>query len=272
MGGTKRETAGHDAVALQAIVTTQAAYYYADGISLKPCNWVKVYGAPGHTVVCNVTAGGAIIGLSDPNDGSQLPGILNDGDGASYGTGPYRPMLDADGFTWFLIRGTRSISTQTQASASNLLLIAGTVADQDDPNHPVSIFPSFQDYWDANPQNDPNQHFVGYAYMSGAPSDGVTPCCVQVKADSADWGFVRVTVNGHATVVGATSEYPQSRDVNLQSDGCASILLVDTAAESVQFTIALPNAPGTDQLGPFTVRFQAFPAAIAPAQREGNVA
>ncbi|HVW53572.1 MAG TPA: hypothetical protein VHC91_24720 [Trinickia sp.] len=271
MGGAKRDTAGHDTVSLQAIVTTQAAYYYADGISLKPCNWVKVHGAPGHTMICNVTVGGEIIGSSDPNDGSQLPGILMAGEGTSYGTGPYRPMLNADGFTWFLIRGTRSKSTL--ASASNLLLISGSVADQDDPDHPVSLSPSFQDYWDANPQNDPNQHFVGYAYTSGAPSDGVTPCCVQVKADSSDWGVVRVAVtSGHATIVDASSEHPQWRDVKLQSDGCATILLVGKTEESVQFTMTLPNAPGTYQLGPFAVRFQAFPTSTAPAQRDGNLA
>lgn len=262
MDGMKRETGEHDAVPVQAIVTAQAAYYYAEGTSFKPCNWVTVYGAPGHTVICNVGAGGEIVGASDPSDTSQLPSILHDGDGVSYGTGPYTPILNRRGVTWFLIRGTRPPSAH--AYASNLLSIEGDVADQDDPAHPATLSATFRDYWDANPQNDPDEHFIGYAYTTGAVADGLTPCCIYVKADSQDLGFVRVTVSGElpgtkcsASIVGAPPAHPDWCDVKLQSDGSATILLVDTVAELVSFTLGLPNAPGTDQLGPFAMRFSA---------------
>lgn len=255
MAGTTRDTGENATVPLRMIVTSRAAYY-ADGISLKPCNWVKVDGPAGHTMNCNLSSGGEIIGLNDPNDGSQLPSILYGGDGTSYGTGPYLPTLDENGFTWFLVRGE---NPSLPHAASELLVVTVNVTDENDDSNTATKYPTFQDYSDANPQNDPNQHLVGYDYTTGAPADGVTPCCLYVQADSASWGVVRVTVTaGSATVVGSPPEHPHWNDVNLQSDGCATILLVDTNAESVKFTIGLPKAPGTDQLGPFTLDFLSF--------------
>lgn len=260
LSDNKHETKEHATVDLQMIATSQAAYY-ADHFPLKPCNWVKVYGPPGHTLTCNISAGeGEIIGLSNPSDNSQvsqLPSILYDGDGTSYGAGPYSPTLDTKGVTWFLVRGRYSSKNHAM---SELAVITVNAKDQQDEENSATKEPTFQNYWDANPQNDPNQHFICYNYTSRVPADGATPACIYIKADSASPDVVRVNVTeGNATVIGAPPKHPHWRDVTLDGNGYATILLVNKAAESIKFTIGLPNVPGTDQLGPFKVDFYSFP-------------
>lgn len=261
MGETKRERDGEPSVPLQMIVTTGAAYY-AKHYLINPCNWVKVYGPPGETIDCTVSYGLEMIGVPDPGDTTQLPSILYPGNGQSYGSDTYSPALNEAGFTWFLVRAKQS----TVSQATSELLVGTVYADvHKDPNNSIAKMPTFGLYLDGNPNNDPTVHFEGYNYTTGAPADGLTPCCIYVQADddpSKSGGVVRVEIKdktSSAAIVGAPTAHPLWLDVALESDGTAAILIVDAKAEAVPFTIGLPYAEGTNLLGPFTMYFDSFP-------------
>lgn len=254
MGSDNREATAPP-TGTPAIISTAQAAYYAEGTSLQPCCWVNVYGPPGDTMVCNVSENATLL---------VPPPQSYDGDGASYGTGPYNAILDVNGMASFIVRA--QFPSPSINARSNLLLVTASARDPRG-GPPLFGYPTFQPYTDANPQNLKTEHFVAYNYTTGAPADGLTPCCIYVKADSAKWGVVQidiVTKNSLAKVVGATRE----GWVNLQSDGSAVIVLTDIKAEIVQFTIGLPHAPGTDQLKPFTVNFCEYPGYPAPSSQD----
>lgn len=254
MGGAKHESGGKPTVPVKLWITSPAAYY-DDSLSVSPCNWVKVHGPRGHTMSCNVGAGGEIVAPSDPQN---VPGTLYSGDGIPLGTGPYEPVLDEHGFAWFLVRAR---SPALPKRVANLLMVPTTVWDRDDPDNSDTKNPSFQDYTDAGAHDRSNEHFIGYASTTGAPADGVTPCCIYVMTDqSGKAGTLRVTiVTGSATVFGVQPTNPRQYDVPLENDGCAAVTIVDTIAEPVQCTVRLLNVPGTDQLAPITMRFVTVP-------------
>lgn len=261
MGESEREPGGQPSVPLQMIVTTWAAYYF-DSLLINPCSWVKVYGPAGHTINCTVLPGVEMIGLANPDDTTPLPSILYPGNGQSYGSdSTYPAILNDDGYTWFLVRGKFSATTK---AASELFFTSVQAEDANGDGNSVSKQPSFQLYSDGNPSCDPTVHFEGYNYTTGAPADGLTPCCIYVQADPGkSGGYVRVQItdkNSSAQIVGAPeTRQPQWLDVPLESDGTAAILIVDPKDEAVPFTIGLPYAQGTNHLGPFTMYFHSFP-------------
>jgi hypothetical protein len=202
-----------------------------------------------------------MIGLADPDDTTQLPSILYPGDGQSYGSDTYSPMLNDDGYTWFLVRAPYSATSQM---ASESFFTSVQAEDANGDGNSVSKQPAFQLYSDGNPSSDPTVSFNSYNYTTGAPADGLTPCCIYVQADpKSSGGYVRVQIadkESSASIIGAPpTRVPQWRDVPLERDGTAAILIVDPKDEAVPFTIGLPYAQGTNQLGPFTTYFHSFP-------------
>lgn len=252
MDDAERESGGKPTVPVRMWITSPAAYY-DESLSIRPCNWVKVHGPRGHTMNCSVAMGGEIVA---PRDRDDIPGTLYNGDGIPLDTGPYQPVLDEHGFAWFLVRAR---SPALHKRVSGLLTVSTTVWDQDDPDNSDTKSPSFQDYKDATAHDRPNEHFIGYASTTGAPADGVTPCCIYVMTDqSGTAGMLRVTiVTGSATVFGVVPTNPRQYDVPLESDGCAAVSIVDALAEPVECTVRLLNVPGTDQLAPIAMHFVA---------------
>lgn len=248
MDSDNREPAGQAPASVTVTATTLAAYYIDDN-SLKPCCWVNVYGPPGDPVSCDLTDGELIVPPS---------GNLYDGDGTSYGTGPYVPKFDNNGAgVAFLVRAPYSSAPNDVSK-----LFAIVVNAKDLKGGPVATGNlAFQKYTDANPYNHSNKHLVGYNFTTGAAADGIAPCCVYVKADSDKWGVVRVSVDGSATIV--ASGGLQTRDVNLAEDGTAVIMIVDKTAETVNVNVSLPRSPGTDALSQFQVSFAAVPKVSA---------
>ncbi|CAB3716827.1 hypothetical protein [Trinickia soli] len=240
MDSDNRDPAGQAPASVTVVATTLAAYYIDDN-SIKPCCWVNVYGPPGDTVYCDLTGGELIV---------PPPGNLYDGDGTSYGTGPYKTTFDNNGGgVAFLVRAPYSLAPPDVSK-----LFAIVVTAKDPSGGPTATGnPSFQKYTDANPYNHPNKHLVGYNFTTGAAADGVAPCCVYVKADSDKWKVVRVSVDGSATIVASGGS--QQRDVELEEDGTAVIMIVDKTAETVNVNVSLPNSPGTEALAPFQVSF-----------------
>lgn len=263
MSRAKHDAAGQPSAPIQLSVSTGAAYF--DGsLSIAPCDWVKVSGPPGHTMSCSVAAGGEIIGLPDPKDESGFPSALYDGglsSGISYGTGPYPPVLDENGFAWFLVRCS---SDNARRALLELLEVTVTVFDQKDAANSAQQFPVFQDYTSANSNTNRNEHFVAYNYTTGAPADGATPCSLnlitdQKTTDPANVGHVQVTVSGSATVFGFSptnhEASPKQYKIPLGADGCAAVQILDRTAETVTCTVVLLGVPGSDHLPSIAVDF-----------------
>ncbi|WP_442808618.1 hypothetical protein [Trinickia soli] len=250
MDSDNREPAGQAPASVKVVATTLAAYYIDDN-SLNPCCWVNVYGPPGDTVYCDLTGGELIV---------PPPDNLYDGDGTSYGTGTYKATFDINGGgVAFVVRAPYSLALNDISKLFSIVVTA-----KDPSGGPTATGnPSFQKYTDANPYNHPNKHLVGYNFTTGAAADGIAPCCVYVKADSNKWKIVTVTVDGSATIFPTKS---QTRDVELEEDGTAVIVIVDKTAEIVNVNVSLPHSPGTDALGPFQVSF------VDPAKVQASAA
>lgn len=221
---TQVEISWSDIKALQLTATQGAANLSDQFPNLKPCNYGTVFGQPGLPVTISVSQG-----RIDTEAG-------NSGDPTTYAT-----QLNGDGLASFRVSSSKPGVITVTASAETV-------------GNPPSGWITFGDYADGSVAGIPH-----YNYTTHVPSDGVTPCSLYFQVDPAlKKQGVKVTVGGHATIVGADPDTPHTRTITLYEDGSGFAEIVDGITEKVNVTLSVPGQKNSIPL-PEPIEFIAFP-------------
>lgn len=204
---------------LSMLISTGAANTDYDAIHLYPFNQGVLRGPAGATIILSAV-GDAVFNES--------------------GTSTYRPVLNESGESSFKLRSAVQSNSEISAEVMS------------NPGVSVQQLIRFGAYVKGNG----NIQYINYS--TGAPSNGLTPCSVYLKATQssgarAEMTRVRVVVSGSAVIDGYSG---QSADILLNTDKSAEIDVINSVAEIVNVELSLPESSGS--INRFTLVFNSF--------------
>jgi hypothetical protein len=193
---------------------------------LHPCNYATLFGKPGWEVDLSVGEGALIHSSGNVTDSHTGTQTLD-----RFGHGEFIVYVPAENAQ---LGGTISVD----AAAQKL------------PDKPANQPTTFGEYVLGDGD------IVRYAYSTGAPTDGVTPCIIYFQADTAAHvTSARITVTGSATV----GAYGQNATTALNSDGSALVKFVNRKEETVVASIDLVGSTNGGRIE-LILQFFDFPA------------
>ncbi|WP_421091186.1 hypothetical protein [Pseudochrobactrum sp. MP213Fo] len=194
---------------LQMIISQETGPYDPKYSSLKPCNWVNVYGDPGTSVCAKVSSEATITQSNDSN---------------------YTFKLDSSG------RGSFSVFINKMPSAITTVMINDT-SNQDNQANGSMLF---NDYYTAS------GNFLGYCYNNGVVADGKTPCIICIVVNkNLDFGnlyYVAAKIIGDAEILNKQKMYKETI-IELVDNSYISIEVYSSSKESAILYLSLRVHP-----------------------------